>query len=163
MRASLEVIQSFLACKSIAIVGVSRDPRNLSVKLFEEFQRRGYDVVAVNPNLGEFQGRRCFRRVQEIRPPVEGALLMTPPETTDVIVRDCAEAGINNIWMYRAGGRGAVSSEALRFCTERGMKVVPGECPFMFWPDAERFHRWHGLIRKITGRYPRRTEKREAA
>ena len=152
----LETIDDFLAQKRIAMVGISRQPRSFSVTLFEELCRRGYDVVPVNPNASNVLGRRCFARVQDIQPPVEGALLMTSPEVTDRVVSDCAEAGIRRVWMYRAGGKGAVSNGAVAFCRERGITVIPGQCPFMFLPDAAGFHRFHGFIRKITGRYPRR-------
>lgn len=53
---SLETIEDFLAEKRIAMVGISRDPANFSVKLFEELCRRGYDVVPVNPNTGRYRG-----------------------------------------------------------------------------------------------------------
>jgi predicted CoA-binding protein len=155
-RASMETIEDFLAQKRIAMAGISRDPANFSVKLFEELCRRGYDVVPVNPNAAEVQGRRCFARVQDIQPPVEAALLMTSPEATETVVNDCAEAGVQRVWMYRAAGKGSVSAKAVAFCRGRGMQVVPGQCPFMFLPDAAGFHRFHGFVRKITGRYPRR-------
>jgi predicted CoA-binding protein len=153
---SLDAIEDFLAQKRIAMVGMSREPRNISILLFEEMYRRGYDIVPVNPNTQEILGRRCFARVQDIQPPVDGALLMTTPEVTDAVVKDCAEAGIRRVWMYRGGGKGAVSPQAVQFCEERGIEVVPGECPFMFWRDAAAVHRVHGFIQKITGHYPRR-------
>lgn len=154
--ASLEIIEDFLAQKRIAMAGISRDPASFSVNLFEELSRRGYDVVPVNPNMLEVQGRQCFARVQDIHPPVEGVLLMTSPEATETVVNDCAEAAILRVWMYRAGGRGSVSSKAIQFCRERGIQLVPGQCPFMFLPQAAGFHRFHGFIRKITRRYPPR-------
>ena len=155
-QGSLETIEDFLAQKRIAMAGISRDPANFSVKLFEELCRRGYDVVPVNPNLQEVLGLRCFARVQDVQPPVEAVLLMTSPEATETVVHDCAEAGIRRVWMYRAAGKGSVSAKAVAFCQEQGMRVVPGQCPFMFLPDAAGFHRFHGFVRKITGRYPRR-------
>ncbi len=113
-QASLETIEDFLAQKRIAMTGISRDPTSFSVSLFKELCRRGYDVVPVNPNAVEVQGRRCFARVQDIQPPVEGALLMTSPEGTETVVHDCADAGIRRVWMYRAGGKGSVSSDAVK-------------------------------------------------
>lgn len=154
-KVSLETIEEFLAQKRIAVVGISREPKHFSVTLFEELCRRGYDVVPVNPNAPQVLGRRCFGRVQDIQPRVDAALLMTSPEVTDAIVKDCAEAGIRRVWMYRAGGKGAVSRRAVEFCRQNGIEVVPGQCPFMFWRDVETGHRLHGFIRKITGRYPR--------
>jgi uncharacterized protein len=153
---SMEVIQDFLSQKRIAMIGISRDPKSFSVLLFEELCRRGYDVVPVNPRTPNVLGRPCFGRVQDIQPPVDGALVMTSAARTDVVVADCAEAGVRRIWMYRAAGQGAVSQKAVEFCKQHGMQVIPGECPFMFLSPASGIHRVHGVFRKITGRYPRR-------
>jgi hypothetical protein len=154
--ASLETIQDFLAQNRIALVGVSRDPASDSVKLFAELCRRGYDVVPVNPTLQEVQGRPCFARVQDIQPPVEAVLVMTSPQATETVVHDCAEAGVRRVWMYRATGKGSVNAQAVAFCQEQGIHVVPGQCPFMFLPGAAGVHRFHGFVRKILGRYPHR-------
>lgn len=154
-KVTLETINDFLAQRRIAMVGISRNPTDFSVMLFKELISRGYDVVPVNPRMPEAQGRRCFARVQDIQPAVDGALLMTSPGVTEAVVDDCAAAGVKRIWMYRAGGTGAVSDKAIAFCRERGIAVVPGECPFMFLPHTG-LHRVHGFIRWISGSYPRR-------
>ena len=152
---SLEMIEAFLAQKRIAMIGVSRDPKHFSVILFEELCRRGYDVIPVNPNAPSINGHRCVARVQDIHPPVTAALLMTSPAATDAVVQDCHAAGITQIWMYRAAGKGAVTPDAVAYCHAKGIDVIPGQCPFMFLPGAGGIHHLHGIIRKITGRYPR--------
>jgi uncharacterized protein len=151
----LEQIQRVLGRKRLAFVGVSRNSRDFTRTLFREFVSRGYDVVPVHPGAAEVDGRACFARLQDIDPPVEAALLVTSPSVTEQIVQDCAEAGVMQVWMYRAGGEGAVSSKAVEFCRSHGIGVVPGECPMMFFPQSGFVHRLHGLIRKMTGRYPR--------
>ncbi len=152
---ALETIEDFLAQKRIAMIGVSRNPKDFSAVLFEELRKRGYDMVPVNPNATEVLGQTSFARVQEIHPPVDAALLMTTAKVTDEVVSDCAAAGIRRIWMYRAAGKGAVSEKAVAFCQERGIQVVPGQCPFMFLLGAGGVHKFHGFVRKITGRYPK--------
>lgn len=154
-RTSLDTIEDFLAQKRIAMVGVSREQKDFSVMLFEELCRRGYDVVPVNPELASVSGRHCVERVQDIKPAVDGALLMTSPSVTDVVVRDCAEAGIERVWMYRAAGAGAVSRNAIEFCRGKGIAVVAGECPYMFLP-GNGLHKVHGLVRRIARSYPQR-------
>jgi hypothetical protein len=149
------MIQDFLSHKRIAMVGVSREPKHFSVALFKELCRRGHEIVPVNPKAPSIEGRRCFARVQDIQPPVKAALVMTPAEATDSVVADCFAAGVTHVWMHRAGGTGAVSAKAVEFCRAKGMAVIPGECPFMFLPGTAGVHRFHGFIRKITGRYPR--------
>jgi predicted CoA-binding protein len=52
-KVALEIIEDFLAQKRIALVGLSRQPKDFSVMLFEELCRRGYDVVPVNPGAAE--------------------------------------------------------------------------------------------------------------
>ncbi|HXJ87495.1 MAG TPA: CoA-binding protein [Candidatus Binatia bacterium] len=152
---SLEAIEDFLAQERIAMVGISRNPKDFSASLFRELERQGYDVVPVNPKTSEVFGRPCFARVQDIQPPVNAALLMTTPEVTDAVISDCAAAGIRRIWMYRAGGKGAVSEKAVAFCQEHGIQVIPGQCPYMFLPGAGGIHNFHGFIRRIFGTFPK--------
>jgi predicted CoA-binding protein len=152
---SRRTIDDFLARKRLAVVGVSRNPKDFTRTLFTEFRRRGYDVVPVTPHAAELDGLSCFARVQDVAPPVEGALLLTSPAVTAQVVRDCAEAGVKRVWMYRATGTGAVNRDAIVFCELNGMQVVGGECPFMFFPQTGLVHRIHGFLRRTFGRYPR--------
>jgi uncharacterized protein len=144
----------FLAQRRIALVGVSRDPKDLSRSLFRELRARGYDVIPVHPELVSVDGVTCARRLQDVTPKVDGALLMTPPAATDRVVRDCAEAGVARVWMHRGAGRGAVSPAAVSFCRDRGIAVVDGACPFMFLPGAGFVHRTHGFFARLFGRHP---------
>lgn len=153
--ATIQGIQDFLHLKRLAVVGVSRNPNEFTRTLFRELRQRGYDVVPVNPNLTEVEGLPCLPRVQDASPPVEGVLLMTHPSVTDLVVRDCAQAGIRHVWMYRAAGAGAVSRSAVDFCQSNGIALVDGECPFMFLEGASWPHRLHGFCRKVLGRYPK--------
>jgi uncharacterized protein len=162
MRTSLEAIDDFLARQRIAIVGVSRDPRHFSAYVFQRLHQQGYDVVPVNPHVNQIYGRKCFARLQDIYPAVDAALLMTPPEATETVVRDCVEAGVEIVWMHRATGKGSVSDKAVRFCQQLGIEVIPGQCPLMFLPKTGTVHRLHGWIRRMTGRYPRHITKRAA-
>ena len=132
--ATLEQTRDFLSRKCMAVVGVSRNPKGFTRSLLREFARRGYDVVAVHPGVCQLEGRPGYARLSDVDPPVEGALLLTTPAVTDSVVRDCADASVPRVWMYRAAG--AVSRQAVCFCESRGMSVVAGECPFMFFPQV---------------------------
>jgi predicted CoA-binding protein len=145
-----ELIEDVLKRKRLAVVGVSHVERDFTRVLFREFLKRGYDAVPVSRNAEELDGHRCFAHVQEITPPVDWALILTPPKQTESVVLDCAAAGIQRVWMYRAVGKGAVSAAAIGFCKSKGIQVVPGYCPVMFWKDAPFFHRLHGYFVKLT-------------
>ncbi|MBZ5583509.1 MAG: CoA-binding protein [Acidobacteriia bacterium] len=151
----LREINEFLGKKRLAVIGVSRNPKDFTRTLFRELLQRGYDAIPVNPAVEEAEGVTCYPRVEDISPAVEGALLLTSPAVTEKVVEECAHAGIDAVWLYRAGGAGAVSPRALEFCQSQGMHTVNGECPFMFLPGAAWPHRLHGFCRKVVGRYPK--------
>jgi len=86
--------------------------------------------------------------------PIHFIVPFAPGGVTDVLVRECAQAGIKRVWLYRGGGRGAGSPGAVKFCEDNDIAVIPGECPFMFFPETGWMHRVHGFVRKIAGTYP---------
>jgi len=154
-EASLEDITKFLECKRVAFVGVSRQPQHFSQSLLREFVAKGYDPVPVNPQATEIEGRRCFARLGDITPPVEAALLMTSaPEATDQAVRECNEANIQRIWIYKSVHDGDNHEQAMESCRLRGSAVVEGYCPFMFLPHPGLAHRVHRFLMKVSGNYP---------
>jgi predicted CoA-binding protein len=115
--------------------------------VFRELVRRGYDVVPVNPAMTEVEGRRCYPRVQDVQPPVEAALVMTPPARTADVVRDCVAAGVRRVWLHRGTGAGSASEEALAVCQASGLEPVVDLCPFMALPGAGWFHGAHAFLR----------------
>lgn len=149
----LETIEDFLAEKRIAMMGASRDPKDFSAALFEQLQKRGYESIPVNPKGGAVMGERRFAHIQDVQPPVDTVLIMTPAEVTDTVVSDFVHAAIRRIWMS-CGRQGSVSPSAVKFCQEPGIQVVRGRCPFQFLPGAGAVHRLHGFVRKNTGLYP---------
>ncbi len=148
-----ELIDGFLAQKRLAIVGVSRNPQDLSRALFREFLKQGYDIIPVNPNTTEVEGRKCFARVGDITPGVESALLMTPSVESARLLREAIEAGVRRVWLYRAMGKGATHQEAVDLCREKGVDLIEGYCPFMFFPSSF-VHRIHAFCSKLLGSYP---------
>ncbi len=154
MKAERKVIDDFLGQKRLAMVGVSRTKKHFSRMLFRDLRKFGYDIVPVHPTAAEIDGVRCVSSVKRIEPPVDGALLMTRPQVTEAVVKECADAGIRRVWMYRAAGQGSVSPRAVEFCRSQGISVVPGHCPYMFLPQAAWFHRLHGFFARLTGSYP---------
>lgn len=150
-RITLDRAREFLAQNRIAVVGVSRDEKDFSRRVLRALAEAGYEVVPVNPALDSVEGRTCFPRVNDVRPPVHAALLLTPPVESEEVVRDCARAGVRHVWMHRGAGNGAASAEALRFCDANGISVVTDLCPFMALPDTGFPHNLHARLRVAFG------------
>jgi predicted CoA-binding protein len=149
-------IDEFWALTRLAVVGVSRDPKHFSYAIWQELRQRGYDAVPINPNATELDGKRCYAHVQDVQPPVEGVVVMTPASATEQVVRDCDTAGVKHVWLHKGagGGAGAVSKGAVEYCEQHGMDVVAGFCPYMFLPGTPFFHGLHAGWKKLTGSYP---------
>jgi predicted CoA-binding protein len=143
----MEHARAFLGAKRVALVGLERDERGFSRLVFKALLERGYDVVPVNPAMTEAQGRRCYPRVQDIQPPVEAALIMTPSARTAEVVRDCLATGVRRLWLHRGAGAGSSSPEALTLCREGGVQPVTDLCPFMAFPDPGWLHAAHRFLR----------------
>ena len=147
-------IQTFLACRRLALVGVSRRSDHFSRTVLRELLERGYDVVPVNENAAEIEGLKVSASVSEIQPPVQWALIMTPATRTLDAVKDCHDAGVMNVWLHAGGGPGSVEPEALAYAERHGLELVPGECPLMFVENCGFVHRFHAICKRAVGTYP---------
>jgi predicted CoA-binding protein len=148
---NLEAARAFLKLPRIAFVGLSRDPKDFSRYVFRELVKRGIVVVPVHPSLREAEGCAVFASVKEVAPPVDGALVMTPPGETLRVLEQCAAAGIRRVWLHRGGGRGAADADARAYCARAGIEAVTDLCPFMALAGAGVGHRLHGFVRTTFG------------
>lgn len=155
MATTLNQIEGFLALKRIAVVGVSRNPKEISYTLWQELRQRRYDAVPVNPSTELIDGVRCYASVRDIEPAVEGALIMTTAPVAEQVLEECAAAGIGHVWLYGGLGGGATSPATVAAAEGHGLDTVAGHCPYMFLPGTPVFHGLHGFGKKLTGSYPK--------
>jgi uncharacterized protein len=94
---------------------------------------------------------------------VDGVVIITRPEATERVVNDCAVAGVSRVWMHQSFGasKTSVSQNAVEFCQEHGIAVIPGACPMMYGPGADFGHRCMRLLLGITGGLPKAAQTRE--
>lgn len=150
-------VHDFLAQKRIAIAGVSRDNSRHPVGnlIYHRLKNTGHDVFPVNPHMQSFEGEPCYPDVRSIPGGVDGVVIITRPETTAQIVRDCGGAGVRRVWMHQSIGKGSsVSPEAVAYCRERDISVIAGACPMMYGPDADFGHTCMRWILGLTGKLP---------
>ena len=146
-----EAASAFLAKKRVAVTGVSRTPRQHgSNTVFKRLRDRGYDVFAVNPNAEQVEGDHAYPDLRSIPGGVEAVVIGTRPELADGTMRECAELGIEHVWMHRSYGAGSVSSSATTYGREHGITVIDGGCPCMFEPTADFGHK---VLRRVYARH----------
>ena len=136
---------------------MSRDDKQHPVGnlIYHRLKRTGHDVFAVNPRMPSFEGEPCYADVRSIPGGVDGVVIITRPEATERIVRDCGEAGVRRVWMHQSLMSGSsVSPAAVEYCRQHGIGVIAGACPMMFGPGVDFGHRCMRAIMRLTGGLP---------
>jgi predicted CoA-binding protein len=151
---TMQQVEAFLGLQRIAVVGVSRDPKEISNTLWQELRQRRYDAIPVNPAAPEIDGMPCYSSVMDIDPPPDGALIMTTPAVADVVLGECATAGVHHVWLYGGLGGGATTDHTVETASRLGLDTIVGQCPYMFLSGTAAFHRLHGVGKRLTGSYP---------
>ena len=150
-------INDFLAQKRIAIAGVSRNKHNHPAGnlIFRRLKSTGHEVIPVNPQMQTFEGSRCYPDLKSIPGGVDGVVIITRPETTARIVRECADVGVRRVWMHSSTAKGSsVSSDAIEFCLKHDITVIAGACPMMYGARVDFGHTCLRLMLKFTGGLP---------
>jgi uncharacterized protein len=146
----------FLTHKRIAVTGVSRTPdTHASNTVYRRLRDRGYQVFAVNPNADEVEGDPSYHDLRSIPGGVEAVVIGTRPEIADETMRECADLGIEHVWMHRGPAGGSVSESATAYGREHGIAVIDGGCPCMFGPTADPGHKAMRFVLTLTGSVPR--------
>ena len=82
-------------------------------------------------------------------------MIITRPDITDRIVRDCRAIGVRRVWMHQSSVKtSSVSADAVRYCREHGIDVIAGACPMMYGPGVDFGHWCTRGVLKLTGGLP---------
>jgi len=142
MRKIADAAAEFLGKKRIAVTGVSRNPAGHGGNVVHQrLRERGYEVFAVNPNADEIAGETCYHDLKSIPGGVEAVVIATRPEVAESTMRECAELGVQLVWLHRSFGAGSGSEAATHYGLDRGITVIDGGCPLMFPPASDAGHR----------------------
>lgn len=152
------LVDDFLAQRSIAVVGVSDKRETGCNQAYRNFRENGYRVFAVNPRLSQFEGDPCYPDLKSIPEKPGAVFVLTNPRVTDLIVDECIALGVRHVWMHcllgtRPGlvpGMTSVSAGAVELCRANGIAVIPGSCPNQHLrPDFG--HRMMGGLWRVFG------------
>ena len=145
------LMEDFLSIKRVAVIGVSRDAKDYTRMIYRRFKESGFETFAVNPKAAgtqEIDGDVCYSSVTQIPgTPVDGAFLVTHPDMSALVAKECVDHGVTRVWMHRSMGQGSYSPEAERYCREHGVSVITKGCVMMYC-QADLGHR---LIRWMIG------------
>ncbi|HET6287313.1 MAG TPA: CoA-binding protein [Amycolatopsis sp.] len=110
--------------KTIAVVGLSRDPAKPSHGVAAVLQEHGFRIIPVHPSADELLGERVYRSLTDIPEPVDLVDVFRPSEDTPPIAEQAVAIGAKALWLQQ----GIVSAESRRIAEEGGLAYVEDRC-----------------------------------
>ena len=131
-RAEAVSLRSALFPESIAVIGASRRVDSIGHQLLTNIRAGGYTgrVHAVNIEARHVQGLQAHSRVSEIPDKIDLAVVAVPADSVQLVVQDCASAGVKTLLVVSAGfaESGPVGEkrqdDLLRMARSNGMRVI---------------------------------------
>ncbi len=112
------------APRTLAVVGLSDDPRKASHGVSAYMQAHGYRILPVNPGIASALGERSYASLSElpVRPDVVNVFRL--PKYIPAIVDEMLALGLTDLWVQL----GIWSEEAAAKAEAGGMRVVMDRC-----------------------------------
>jgi predicted CoA-binding protein len=117
-------IQEIFDLKTIAVVGISDNPERPSNFVAKFLEEHGYSIIPVNPNLTEWDGKKCYPDLLSIPAKVDVVDIFRRPEAIPPIVDEAIAIKAKAVWMQE----GIVNEEAAVKAHEAGLEVVMDRC-----------------------------------
>ena len=130
------MLESFFNPKSVAVVGVSADPKKLGSLIFNNLQNAKYKgkLYPINTRVGgqELYGHMSFKNVREINEPLDLAILVVAAKFCSSVVDDCIANGTKNISIIAAGfseiGNNKLENEIAEKCLKNNINLLGPNC-----------------------------------
>ena len=112
--------------RTIAVVGLSPDPRRPSNRVATYLREHGYEIVPVNPAVDEVLGVRSYATLLDIPASthIDVVDVFRRAEHTPDVARDAAAIGARVLWLQE----GIISEEAMAIAQDAGMEIIMGVC-----------------------------------
>jgi predicted CoA-binding protein len=124
-NASSDEIRHLLSsARTIAVVGLSKNPERDSHRVAAYLQEHGYRVIPVNPAVDEVLGEKAYPDLVSVPVPIDIVDVFRKPEAIPGIVRDAIAAKAKAVWMQL----GLADNPAAEKARAAGLAVVMSKC-----------------------------------
>ncbi len=128
-----ELTQIFTKYKTIAIVGLSRDPTKDSYRVAQYLKTHGFHIIPVNPTAEEILEEKCYKSLLDvpvnIQKTIEIVDIFRPSNEVSQIVEQAIRLKkmhgvLAIVWMQL----GIINKEAAEMAKKAGLTVVIDKC-----------------------------------
>jgi uncharacterized protein len=110
--------------KTVAVVGLSKNPLRASYFVGYYLRRHGYRVIPVNPGETEILGQKCFRTLTDIPVSVDVVNVFRAPDALPAIAREAVAIRAGALWCQFT----VINEEGARIAEAGGLAVVMDRC-----------------------------------
>ena len=111
-------------CRTIAVVGLSSDPRRPSHDVASYMQRCGYRVIPVNPNETEVLGQKAYPALAQVPEKIDLVDIFRRSEEAGKAVDEAIAVGARAVWLQD----GVIDQAAAQRALDAGLMVVMDRC-----------------------------------
>lgn len=149
-KSSQSQINQFLDAKQLAVAGVSRNPKKFGNQVFQILKEHGYELFPVHPMADKIDDIQVYSTISELPAEVKHLVILTQKKESEKIVMEAIAHGIDHIWIQQMSD----TPEAIKIALEAGVKLVTGQCIFMWVEPVNGVHKFHRSIKKFFGLLP---------
>ena len=151
------MLESFFNPKSIAVVGVSEDPKKLGSLIFHNVKNANFkgNLYPINSRIGGkiLYGYQSYKSVKEIKEPLDLAVFVIAAKFCSATVDDCIINGTKNISIIAAGfsevGNTKLEKEIAEKCAKNNINLLGPNC-------LGHISTFTGLNASFTDGYPKK-------
>jgi uncharacterized protein len=110
--------------RTLAVVGLSRDPSKAAHAIPARMQRAGFRVIPVNPFVDSLLGEKSYASLADVPFSVEVVVVFRPSSEAAAIAKDAVAIGAKGLWLQQ----GIASAEARAVAEAAGLLYVEDRC-----------------------------------
>ena len=131
------VKEIFERYKTIAVVGMSKNPAKASYSVPKFFIDNGYKVIPVNPTADEIDGIKVYKTLSDIPDIIEILNVFRPSDIALEVVQEAIErrktkGDIKLIWLQE----GIINDEAKKLAEDNGIEFIQDKCMYKLYEST---------------------------
>jgi acetyltransferase len=120
----------FFKPKSIAVVGASRNAQKIGHAALKNILISDYecDIYPINPHETSILGVPCYKKLTDVKKPIDLVLISVPAKIVPSIIRDCVQKNVKNIIIISSGfseiGNHNLENEIINIIKGKNIRVL---------------------------------------
>lgn len=136
-------LDCFFSPRSVAVIGVSRNPKKVGHVIFRNFVEGKFrgKLYPVNPKVDKILGFRCYPDITKIQGRIDLAVISIPADIVPAALEQCGKKKVPAVIIITGGfkevGRQDLEDDVVRILKKYNIRVIGPNCVGVFDPYSE--------------------------